>query len=288
METIRKLVLGASSSHIKHFIQAHRLELRVIAFAALLGTLLISVKPSFISMKDLAVINAFRSYTQPTSVLLPSERINLEELVSKTMSYSYEETELGFYLKDLEFFENFTKAQAETKILKSLPYFLKSRAQNYVRAVLILAEKHQVDPIWVLSVMWTESNFDYSAKSWAGARGLMQIMPETRKFVYREYKRRGNRLMVEEPNFNVNRFFPYPINRAGKTRHVRKLVNIELGIIYLKSLLQTFKDHKFATVAYNMGPGWTLMRLRKNLPVGEKNNYLDKVQSAYKQIVKKI
>ncbi|MEE2671122.1 MAG: transglycosylase SLT domain-containing protein [Bdellovibrionota bacterium] len=291
METIKKLMFGASGLNFKLFkgiINESRLELRLVVIFCVFTGLLASLNPSFMTMTDLAIISAFKSYKPIPQELNSNEKIDVQQIVSKTMSYSYESTELGFYLKDLKFFDVHTKAQAEKRILTSLPTSLRENARKYVRAVLLLSQNHQVDPIWVLSVMWTESHFDYSAKSWAGARGLMQIMPETRKFVYQQYKLRGRKLMVEDSNFNVNRFFPYPVDNNNKTAHIRKLVNIELGIIYLKSLLNTFKSHKHATVAYNMGPGWTLMRLRKNLPVGEKNEYLDKVENAYKRIVKKI
>ena len=294
METIKKIVFGASGPNIRLFhgvIRESRYELRLLVLFAFLLTSGLSLRPSLVtslSLGDLAIISSFKQYSLTPAVLNANEKFDLKEMISKNMSYKYDETELGFYLQDLNFFEYNSKAQAEKVILDSLPTSLRKNAYRYVRAVLILAEKHQVDPIWVLSVMWTESHFDYSAQSWAGARGLMQIMPETRKFVYRQYKNRGHKLMVEESNFNINRFFPYPVEKAIKISHTRKLVNIELGIIYLKSLLRTFKDHKYATVAYNMGPGWTLKRLRNNLPVGEKNEYLDKVDSAYRRIVKKI
>lgn len=291
MEMIRKIMVGASISSgslLRPFFRNYRLEIKLLGLASVGALLTASFGPRYLTIQDLAVINAFKHYSQTETLLKPSERIDMERLISRSMSYSYEKTQLGFYLKNLAFFDTHTKAQAEELILANLPLFLKEKAKNYVRAVLIIAEKHQVDPIWVLSVMWTESHFDYSAKSWAGARGLMQIMPETRKFVYRDYRRKGNKLLVEQADFKITPFFPYNITQKTKKQHIRKLVNIELGVIYLKKLLRRFKDHKHATVAYNMGPGWTQMRLRKNLPVGNKNEYLDKVDSAYKQIIKKI
>ena len=236
---------------------------------------------------ELPYINTvFPLNTQDSSpvVLSESEKLNIQDLVANNMSYTYEKTQLGFYLEDLRFFESHSKAEVEEKILSNLPSYLAKKAKKYLRAVLILSEKHQIDPIWILSVMWTESNFDYSAKSWAGARGLMQIMPDTRKFIYTAHKKAGKKLVVEQEQFDVNKYFPYKVSQKQYTKHVKKLANIELGIIYLKKLLYSFKNHKYATVAYNMGPGWTRHRLKKNLPVGQKNLYLDKVRKAYKHI----
>lgn len=284
-------MLGASSAYLptlKSFARTYHFELRVLGLCSILAVIGFHPKSGLVSIKDLAIIQSFKAYTSINTALSENEKINLEEIVARTMNYSYTDTQLGFYLKDLKFFDHYNKAEVEQKILATLPGRLRTKAQNYLRAVLILAEKHQVDPIWVLSVMWTESHFDYSAKSWAGARGLMQIMPETRKFVYRQYKSNKRKLVVEESGFKINRFFPYAVKENDRVRHVRKLVNIELGIIYLKKLLRTFKDHKYATVAYNMGPGWTQSRLRNKLPVGDDNLYLDKVQAAYKQITTKI
>ena len=68
-----------------------------------------------------------------------------------------------------------------------------------------------------------------------------------------------------------------------------KYVKITGNDEVLKRLLKKFNyNHRLATVAYNMGPGWTRGRLRNNLPVGNRNEYLDKVQRAYKRISKKI
>src|SRR5262245_44613870 len=41
------------------------------------------------------------------------------------------------------------------------------------------ARTHRLDPDLVNGVIWVESRFDARAKSPAGARGLMQLMPDT-------------------------------------------------------------------------------------------------------------
>jgi len=204
-------------------------------------------------------------------------------------TYSFKYTSLGFYLKSLKFINESSREEAEKQILESIPKSLRARANQYVRAVLLLSEKYQVDPIWVLSVMWTESHFKATSKSHVGAAGLMQVMPRTRRYTYRKMKRAGKRLVVEDVDFNISKYFDYQISKNKYKKHVRKLVNIEIGIVYLKGLLKTFNyNHKLATVAYNMGPGWTRGRLRRNLPVGNDNRYLRKVKKAYKYMVRRI
>lgn len=291
METIIKNIAAASCSKtfsVRAFCRTYVLEVKVLLVFIVLGSVLFSQAPSILNIENFASIGSVVSDSKKTIVLKTNEKFNIQEIVAKTMSYSYSDTQLGFYLENLKFFDSNSKLDAEELILANLTKRQARKAKNYVRAVLKISEKHQVDPIWILSVMWTESHFDYSAKSWAGARGLMQIMPDTRKFIYKVYRESGNTLLVEKKNFNINEYFPYRVSTKEKKTHIKKLMNIELGVIYLKKLLTAFKSHKYATVAYNMGPGWTRGRLKRNLPVGQKNEYLDKVRAAYKQMVRKI
>jgi soluble lytic murein transglycosylase len=291
MELIRKIIGDASFQNAlstKAFWRFLSVEVKLLSLFMILATTVLIENPSKYSIQNLSSINTFTTNSSSKVVLGRGEKIDLQKMVNRTMSYSYADTQLGFYLKNLRFFDSNSKLDAEQIILSNLPKYLGNKAHSYVRAVLKISEQHQVDPIWILSVMWTESNFDFSAKSWAGARGLMQIMPDTRKFIYKVYKRQGNKLLVEKEDFNINEYFPYRITIKENKAHIRKLVNIELGVIYLKTLLNSFKSHKYATVAYNMGPGWTRGRLRRKLPVGTDNQYLDKVRKAYKHIVKKI
>jgi len=291
MELIKKKSLIASwcrSLVVKEFYITHGIEAKILFIFLLLGMSLFSYRPSLLIIRNLASVTSLSSDSLQAVSLLSSERLNLREMVTRTMSYSYPDTHMGFHLKNLTFFDSNSKLDAERKVLASIPRSLSKNAKKYVRAVFKISEKHQVDPIWILSVMWTESHFDYSAQSWAGARGLMQIMPATRTFINDEYHKAGFKLAVEGKDFNINEYFPYRVSSKERPDHISKIVNIELGIIYLKRLLTKFKNHKHATVAYNMGPGWTRGRLKRNLPVGHKNEYLDKVRFAYEQIVRKI
>lgn len=253
-----------------------------------LATFVAPLTSNILSKHYLSTIDPDFMKAQKLLELKESEKVNLQELVGHARNYSYTETELGFYLKNWEFFSSYSKEEVEQKILNSLPQFLAKKAGEYLKAVLMMSEYHQVDPIWILSVMWTESSFDYSATSWAGARGLMQIMPDTRKFIYKIYKSEGHTLLVEQEDFNLEQYFPTKIKQSLQQKYKQKLVNIELGIIYLKKLLGSFKSHEYATVAYNMGPGWTRGRLKRRQPVGKKNLYLDKVRKAYLSIARKI
>jgi len=52
-------------------------------------------------------------------------------------------------------------------------------ASLYSKEILEAAKKHRVDPALIAAIIKTESNFDPSAVSRKGARGLMQLMPAT-------------------------------------------------------------------------------------------------------------
>jgi len=98
---------------------------------------------------------------------------------------------------------------------------------------LTMTDSQINDPNVVHGLIRQESGFDYDAKSHAGARGLMQLMPATARQVARmeglSYKRDK---LTQDPQFNVH-----------------------LGTAYLKSLLEKFDGHlPMALAGYNAGP----------------------------------
>lgn len=151
-------------------------------------------------------------------------------------------------------------------ILASLPLKLRPKLKPFLAQTIELSERYGVDPFWVISIMWTESHFNPNAVSSANALGLMQIMPDTGLFLIHV---RGQ----SRPPKVVQSTLLHPPS------------NIDLGIFYLARLLRRFKgNYIHATVAYNMGPGWVSRRLRNKLPVGKRNDYLDKVRASYKKL----
>ncbi|UYI47611.1 murein transglycosylase [Vibrio natriegens] len=95
------------------------------------------------------------------------------------------------------------------------------------------AKKHDIDPVTMMSLARQESALDVEARSPVGARGIMQIMPETAKYTARKYKLK---YQGTEELYNV-----------GK--------NIEIGSHYLQGLLEDYDNNRiFALAAYNAGP----------------------------------
>jgi len=113
-----------------------------------------------------------------------------------------------------------------------------------------IAATHGVDPALVKAVVKTESNFDRWAVSNKGARGLMQLIPET-----------GRR-------FGVKDFFD-------------PRQNIEGGVRYMKFLLEKFDGNLYLSLAaYNAGEN-LVERLGRIPSIPETRNYVRKVRSHY-------
>ncbi len=85
----------------------------------------------------------------------------------------------------------------------------------------------------ILAIIRQESEFDRKANSWAGARGMMQLMKYTAKIVAKQAK------------------LPYSISRLTQDPEY----NIKLGSYYFNGLLEDYNGvFPFAIAAYNAGP----------------------------------
>ena len=60
-----------------------------------------------------------------------------------------------------------------------LPKKYKNKAQSLTKKIIQLCEKNNLDPIFILAIMKTESSFNPDAIGGAGEIGLMQLMPDT-------------------------------------------------------------------------------------------------------------
>lgn len=94
---------------------------------------------------------------------------------------------------------------------------------------------YSLDRAYLFAVMRQESRFNPHAKSYVGARGLMQLMPDTASFVAKDRSlRRRNKDKLFQPEFNMM-----------------------LGQRYLTMLLESDDlEHNilYSTAAYNAGP----------------------------------
>lgn len=122
--------------------------------------------------------------------------------------------------------------------------------------ILAAGRQYRLDPALITAVIRVESAFDPNAVSWAGAQGLMQLMPGTASMM-------GVR----------NVFSPRE--------------NIFGGSKYLRCMLDRFKGNlKLSLAAYNIGPE-RVAREKKIPNVRETQAYVKRVLLYYNQYKKK-
>jgi soluble lytic murein transglycosylase-like protein len=113
------------------------------------------------------------------------------------------------------------------------------------------ARRYGLDPALVDAVVRTESGYDPSATSPAGAMGLMQLMPAT-----------ARALGVADPYDPVQ--------------------NVHGGVRYLRGLVDRFGDVTLALAAYNAGPG-AVARHGGVPPYPETRAYVERVLRAWQR-----
>lgn len=140
----------------------------------------------------------------------------------------------------------------------------------YQSSIAPNAAAQNIPSAWVLGLMRQESRFTETISSSVGARGLMQIMPATGRWLA---KQKG-----------LRDFSTASLNQPA--------VNIELGTFYMRQLLDEFSgSFVLATAAYNAGPGrprkWSRELTRpiaahffiEHIPFSETRNYVKSVLS---------
>jgi soluble lytic murein transglycosylase-like protein/TolA-binding protein len=107
------------------------------------------------------------------------------------------------------------------------PYGYKEAVQKY-------SSQYNLDPLFTLAVIRQESLFEPDAGSYAGAQGLMQIMPATGEGIARQ---------IGISNYYINLLLDPE-------------TNIRMGTYYLRQQLDNFGQNEFYCLgAYNGGPG---------------------------------
>ena len=143
----------------------------------------------------------------------------------------------------LAFFKLFDQNFSQNADEISFEFLQKLFPTNYLNKI----EKYKTsfDPILILSLIRQESAFDTRARSPAGARGLMQLMPATGKMLRRNLKKE-------------NLYIPD--------------INLELGIRYFNNLVKKYDGNLiYILAAYNAGETavkrWRTKYLNSNDPI---------------------
>lgn len=140
-----------------------------------------------------------------------------------------------------EFFETSSEAIRRDYFVKSMPYG---------DLIHRKAEKYDVDPALVAAVIEQESRFKSRARSHVGAKGLMQLMPRTGRWM-------GARDLYDPEQ------------------------NVDAGVKYIKYLHKRFDGNlKKTLAAYNAGEG-NVKRYGGIPPFRETQTYVKKVMKNY-------
>jgi len=149
------------------------------------------------------------------------------------------------------------------------PEIAETEAWRIAETILEESSKRKLDALLISAVIQVESGFQDSAVSPSGARGLMQIMPETGRALTRALRHEmGVRAAAFKPEWLDNPF-----------------VNIRLGVYYLHDLKKQFRDLNLALTAYNFGPAEIQNRLENNLELS--SEYAGNVLQAYRNLKSK-
>ncbi|WP_138204049.1 lytic transglycosylase domain-containing protein [Haloimpatiens lingqiaonensis] len=143
------------------------------------------------------------------------------------------------------------------------PYKYKEYIERY-------SKENELDPMLIAAIIKTESNFNDRAKSNKDAYGLMQLTPETAKWISEK---------MQMINFQENILY-------------NPETNIKMGCWYVKNLQKEFKDMDLVLAAYNAGRGRVSKWLKdpehskdgKNLhyiPFKETDKYVKKVKISH-------
>ncbi|TYP74147.1 lytic transglycosylase domain-containing protein [Paenibacillus methanolicus] len=138
----------------------------------------------------------------------------------------------------------------------------------YEADIRVSAKNYGLEPQLIAAIARVETNYSPGKVSRKGAVGIMQIMPDTAKWI------------VERGGFN---------GVTLDNLSARADIGIEIGSWYLQSLHKQFDDNRYAAIAaYNAGPGTVKRWLSEgtwdgreetldNIPYGETRHYVQRV-----------
>ena len=146
--------------------------------------------------------------------------------------------------------------------------------KTFKEYVSIYSEEYNIDENLIYALMKAESNFKSKAVSNRGAIGVMQLMEETALDVAKKAK-----IDIDENNL--------------KQELLKPEVNIKIGTIYIKTLLNQYQNVEVALAAYNAGIGTVNTWIEEgtikkdgsdieNIPYKERNQYVRKILRDYK------
>lgn len=229
---------------------------------------LIDNKKRYLDIKNI-VRNSFNWYNVPISSLL--ELYNDKEIVNAITDYIIKwnlwtnlnpniEAQINNLARNpsnltLQNLINDMKENNKLNILNKDERFKNTKYDNLiVQFSKKYSNNHKIDPALIKIIVRKESKFNPNARSWVGAQWLMQLMPNTAKWLW------------------VKNAYDYKENLEGGTKLFSKLLN------------KYNWDIPLALAAYNAG-SWNVEKFWNKIPpFKETQNYVKDITSTYNSL----
>ncbi|UCH48059.1 MAG: transglycosylase SLT domain-containing protein [Betaproteobacteria bacterium] len=164
-----------------------------------------------------------------------------------------------------EWYERAIHTAERTRILHDFSLRFPAPYRDVMR---LYTDELELDEAWVYGLIRQESRFVTTARSTAGAGGLMQLMPSTAKWMAKRLGLKGHHSKL--------------VNRVD--------TNISMGTSYLRQVMDTLDNHPvLASAGYNAGPRraarWRDVKplagdvYAETIPFPETRGYVKKVMS---------
>ena len=222
-------------------------------------------------LKELFLLGQYRD----AWTILQSEIVNPQELsvneqfLEGLLLVRLGENQAGIQsIWDLALREERNERQQWQLVRKTPIYWYGLFPFPYKQAIISNSQQQNINPLLVVSVMRKESSFAPEIDSWAGAVGLMQVVPDTAKWVAKQ---------IDLPDYALSK----PED------------NIKIGTWYLTHNHQRYENNSLLAIAsYNAGTGNVSQWLKKyslkdpdlfveQIPFPETKDYVEGVFSNY-------
>lgn len=173
----------------------------------------------------------------PPRSLLDSQRLNhARELLGRYYDHSV--------VRAGETIASIRKFVSES-VAKGLPSAYQGKKATLVsKTILEESKRHGFDPVFIMAVIENESSFNPKARGPVGEIGLMQLRPDTARWIAQKNK----------------------IQWKGKKSLEDPVINIRIGAAYLSYLREKLDSHgRLYLSAYNMGVGGVKSALDRDI-----------------------
>ncbi|PMB23101.1 tail length tape measure protein, partial [Fischerella thermalis CCMEE 5319] len=122
----------------------------------------------------------------------------------------------------------------------------------YLKEIEYWSRQRQLNPLLVTALIRQESRFQPKIKSVANATGLMQVLPDTAKWIAPQIKEDSKKINLEDPNDNIM-----------------------LGTWYLDHTHQQYGNNSLLAIAsYNAGPG-NVAKWLQTIPTQDPDEFVE-------------